>query len=284
LRKGLFAVVLVGAAFAGGAAVNDFGRGWIRSLIRGHVPRETIAIAVDEDDDSPPKDGPPADRVAPPVEEIPAAAPPALIPDPPPPPPRRGDPPAPAPLETPTPEPIVPKATPAPDLPGILGPKALRVEAPRDEGPPPLPSPRDVPAPPPPTGTGPPVVAAAKDPDWADAPGSAPAAAVLPRPAGGPAPLDPGLAAATDPGPPAPDGDGRPAGDWAALRRRMRELGVGRYWVEGQPDGPVRFHCIIPLAGTHAVGQHFEAEGEDDLQAAEAALRRVALWRATETP
>ncbi|HEX8199653.1 MAG TPA: hypothetical protein VF590_04145, partial [Isosphaeraceae bacterium] len=102
---------------------------------------------------------------------------------------------------------------------------------------------------------------------------------------GGPAPLDPVLAPATTASsPPVSEGDGgRPAGDWAALRRRMRELGVGRYWSEGRPDGPARFHCLIPLAGA-AVGQHIEAEGDDDLQAAEAALRRVALWRATETP
>ena len=71
---------------------------------------------------------------------------------------------------------------------------------------------------------------------------------------------------------------------WAAVRGRMRELGVARYWVEGEPGGPARFRCVIPLAGRHAVGQQFEADGDDDLQAAEAALRRVALWRATEAP
>ena len=71
---------------------------------------------------------------------------------------------------------------------------------------------------------------------------------------------------------------------WAELRRQMRELGVTRYWLEGDPDGPVQFRCVIPLAGQRAVGQQFEAEGADALQAADAALRRVALWRATEAP
>jgi hypothetical protein len=71
--------------------------------------------------------------------------------------------------------------------------------------------------------------------------------------------------------------------DWSDLRRTMRALGVSRYGLEGEPGGRVRFHCVIPLAGRRAVGQHFEAEGDDDLQAAQATLRRVALWRAAET-
>ena len=69
---------------------------------------------------------------------------------------------------------------------------------------------------------------------------------------------------------------------WGDLRRRMKEMGVSRYWVEGEPGGQARFRCVIPVAGARAVAQHFEAEGDDDLQAADAALRRVALWRATE--
>jgi hypothetical protein len=70
--------------------------------------------------------------------------------------------------------------------------------------------------------------------------------------------------------------------DWAGVRRALRALGVSRYGVEGEPAGRVRFHCVLPLAGRRAVGQHFEAEGDDDLQAARAALRRVTLWRASE--
>jgi hypothetical protein len=73
------------------------------------------------------------------------------------------------------------------------------------------------------------------------------------------------------------------SGDWAEIRRRMRDLGVSRYGVEGEPGGRVRFYCLIPLAGRRAVAQQFEAEGDDEIQAARTALRRVALWRATET-
>jgi hypothetical protein len=292
------AVLLVGASFAAGAAVNGLGHGWIRSLIRGNPSREAVAVSVAGDEDPRRRDDPPAKGVDPEAETVPAAAPPALVPDPLPPraPPRRADPPPPAsvPLEVPIAGPISgaeaksepepePESEPGPGAPGILEPKALGVEAPRDEGTPSLAEPRDVPAPPPPSE--PRAEAPAKDRAWADAPGSAPAAAALPRPAGGGGPprLDPILApAAAAPSPPEPEA--RPAGDWAALRRRMHELGVGRYWIEGEPAGVVRFRCVVPLAGARAVGQLFEAEGEDDLQAAEAALRRVALWRATETP
>ena len=72
--------------------------------------------------------------------------------------------------------------------------------------------------------------------------------------------------------------------DWSDLRRRMRELGVSRYEVAGEPGGRSRFRCLIPLAGRRAVGQQFEGEGDDDFSAAEAALHRVALWKATEMP
>lgn len=76
----------------------------------------------------------------------------------------------------------------------------------------------------------------------------------------------------------------QPPSDWAEIRRRMAALGVSRYGIEGEPNGKVRFHCVIPLAGRRAVAQQFEAEGNDEFQAAEVALRRVALWRATENP
>jgi hypothetical protein len=106
---------------------------------------------------------------------------------------------------------------------------------------------------------------------WPDAPGSAPAAAVPPRPYE----RDQTVAPAAVP-------SLSPAGDWSTLRRRMHELGVARYGFEGEPNGRVRFHCVIPLAGRRAVGQQFEADGDDEFQAAQTALRRVALWQATE--
>jgi hypothetical protein len=72
--------------------------------------------------------------------------------------------------------------------------------------------------------------------------------------------------------------------DWAAMRQKMRALGVARYGIEGEPGGRVRFHCVIPLAGRRAVAQQFEADGADEIEAVQTALRRVALWRATEHP
>lgn len=74
-----------------------------------------------------------------------------------------------------------------------------------------------------------------------------------------------------------------PASDWASLRRKMQVLGVTRYTIEGELAGHVTFSCLIPLAGRQAVTQRFEAEGEDELHAARAAIRRVALWRAAQS-
>ena len=69
--------------------------------------------------------------------------------------------------------------------------------------------------------------------------------------------------------------------DWAALRRKMQSLGVTRYTIEGEPGGRVVFWCLIPLAGRQAVSQRFEGEGDEEFHAAQAAIRRITLWRAT---
>jgi hypothetical protein len=98
-------------------------------------------------------------------------------------------------------------------------------------------------------------------------------APAVPMPAPGPSPSPP-------PASPAPNRPGDD--DWATLARKMQALGVTRFTVEGQPGGRANFSCLIPLAGRQAVTQRFEAEGEDALQAARAALRRVALWRAAQ--
>ena len=92
MRKGLLAVLLVGASFAGGAAVNGLGHGWIMTLIQGHAPREVVSVSVDRGEDAARQDEPPADGPAPPAEEVPAAAPPTLLPDLLPPGPRCGGP------------------------------------------------------------------------------------------------------------------------------------------------------------------------------------------------
>lgn len=68
---------------------------------------------------------------------------------------------------------------------------------------------------------------------------------------------------------------------WSEVRQTLKSLGVTRYGTEGNTAGRVRFYCLIPLAGRKAVGQHFEAEGDDELEAAQATIRRIGLWRAT---
>jgi hypothetical protein len=70
--------------------------------------------------------------------------------------------------------------------------------------------------------------------------------------------------------------------NWAVVERKMQSLGVSRYTIEGEPGDRVVFSCLIPVAGRQAIAQRFEAEGDDMVQAAQAALRRIALWRATQ--
>ena len=70
---------------------------------------------------------------------------------------------------------------------------------------------------------------------------------------------------------------------WVDLRHKLQSLGVTRYTIEGEPGGRVVFSCLIPLAGRQAVSQRFEAEGDDEFQAAQVAIRRISLWRATRT-
>jgi hypothetical protein len=94
------------------------------------------------------------------------------------------------------------------------------------------------------------------------------------------------LASAEPPSTPLPasaDRSTTPA-DWTEIRKRMRALGIARYSMEAEIDGRVRFSCIIPVEGLRAVGHQFEAEGDDEYQAVEAAIRRITLWQATELP
>ncbi len=71
-------------------------------------------------------------------------------------------------------------------------------------------------------------------------------------------------------------------GDWASLRKKLASQGVARYRVEVDLDGKTHFSCMIPLVGRRAVSQHFEAEGDDEFQAAESVLKRIVLWKASE--
>ena len=78
-----------------------------------------------------------------------------------------------------------------------------------------------------------------------------------------------------------------PAGaddEWALLESKMQSLGVSRFTVEGKPGGHVVFACLIPLAGRQAITQRFKAEGEDMIQTAHAAVRCIVLWRGTQVP
>jgi hypothetical protein len=308
--KVLFSIVLVAAAFAGGAAINGPGLRWAQAKV-GRLAASAEDAAVPKKDQDPPAAGASASN-----GESPSMPVPTLVIEPPQPDPANTKPgsdpsqtqakPNPAATKTETSGAAsvqpAPASVPAPNAPAPLDPKDLFLKVggepaspkPPDEAPKPASEDRSaLPRLEPP-------VAKDKDedqatgepaPPWSDLPGSAPSAAVPPRSyarAAVAAPKaeapDPAVVRAPrdlEPTPPS-EPEPRPAGDWAELRRQMRALGVARYGIEGEPGGRVRFHCLIPLVGRRAVGQQFEAEGNDEIQAAQAALRRVALWRATE--
>jgi hypothetical protein len=69
--------------------------------------------------------------------------------------------------------------------------------------------------------------------------------------------------------------------EWLIIRHRMCALGVSRYTIDGAPDGRVIFRCLVPLAGRQAIAQQFEAEGDNELEAAQGVTRRITLWQAT---
>ena len=69
---------------------------------------------------------------------------------------------------------------------------------------------------------------------------------------------------------------------WLILERKLQTLGVSRFTIMGEPRGRVVFSCLIPIAGRQAVAQQFEAEADDLVEAAQAAVRRIVLWRATQ--
>jgi hypothetical protein len=302
LRKALFAIVLVAASFAGGATVNGPGLRWVRDMILSQPGAEiTTTTLGDPAADAPSEANASSGAGVAPTAEIPARPIPPLVlptepsasaPAPPPPAARASEGSSPSPQvairsdsEPPwAPAPAPPRPS-TPETPekalGVKPAEANLAIAPVpaspsvSEPPAPLPMTRDrnpEPAPPRPIATAAPV-----DRDIN--------LAVL---SSGSRATPPHRETRTEPTPtPAPAAGGAPApglDDWGAIRRKMHALGVTRYGIEGEPEGRVRFHCVIPLAGRHAVSQQFEGEGNDEIEAAQTALRRVALWRATEPP
>jgi hypothetical protein len=252
IRHSVFALVLVGAAFAGGAAINGPGLTWLQRTILGGP-----TIIVDGPSEAPsmaskkPNKPFPTARASPLVVDLPRAPQPKMK----------------------SPEPAAPEAEPLlpPESPSAPASALIRpVEPPAPEfGPAPTSAPAPVLVRQAPAATRP----------------KAPANLNLnPTPKTDPVAR---LASAEPPStPPAPPASADPptAPDWAEIRKRMQALGIARYSMEAEIDGRVRFSCIIPVDGLRAIGHQFEAEGDDEYQAAEAAIRRITLWQATELP
>jgi hypothetical protein len=286
LRKALFALMLLAASFAGGAVINGPGAKWAKPLLQQYLGRlsggddstATEDLAKVEEGPSagagsipstpiPPLGGDPDASSDKEKDKSSASGEPARL--------KTGavpEPKAPEPLEPLEPKAIGTDASPATDK------STLPASATTLDPLPPLSAPEPLP-------TSPDKGEPAKAQPYGDAPGSPPATAVPPRPFQGALSKDRDPAVARAGGTAAAEAaSSSGSGDWAAIQQKMKALGVTRYGIDGELGGRVRFHCVIPLAGRRAVGQQFEAEGDDAIEAARAALRRVALWRATEEP
>ncbi len=276
MRKALFAIVLIAASFAGGAVINGPGLRWAQTFL---LSRLNMDGEGDVDASATPGE---------PAEEIPSRPIPPLVITPSPSEANTSN--APAPSSAPAPddshEAVARASRPAPAE--SSSPSHLPGLAPVPEGPSSTPA-REQPQPRPVAvaDATPPAIQIEAD-RKVESPGdpdkshdSAIRRVSLTNNPGDDAPAEvPPLS--LSPPEPSPAAGPSGSGDWAEVRETMRTLGVSRYGTEGEPGGRVRFHCVIPLAGRRAVSQHFEAEGDDDLQAARAALKRVALWKATE--
>ena len=256
LRQAIFVLMLVGAAFAGGAAINGPGLAWLqRNLIGG----PTIIVDGSTPVGDPGRAG----------KRFPTASTPSL------PFPATADSPSAPVADT---RPSLPEPTSPPDssaagllgLPGPAGPDPVALAAaalaptaqdPASVAPGDLPAldlPLESPAAPGPAPKSDPTTRLASTGGLEPAPATSPSTSSAAL-----APLAPGR-------------------DWAEIRQRLKGLGVTRYTVDADLESRVRFSCVIPVEGLRAVGHHFEAEGDDIFQAVDATIRRITLWRATE--
>lgn len=242
-RRMIFALMLIGAAFAGGALINGPGLGWLQRNFAGGP-----TIIVDPGDSA---------RARPPAEPTPRKFPTAkarsLIAD-----------------LSPDDSRSSPRSKTSGTTDLALAETPLLPESPATPAaalapmPPTNPSEQDPPIPPLPS-----------DDSKPTAPEPSPLPRLTPSPKSDPI----ARLASIERSESSPSG-AQPS-TWADLRRRMKALGVSRYAIEAETEGRARFRCVIPVDGLKAIGHHFEAEGDDELQAAEAALKRITLWKAT---
>lgn len=273
MRQFLLVIVLVGAAFGGGALVSGPGFRWAQEHLLDYMGLKDGG-EIDSLELTPPPDAQ-AKKAGAADDEPPRAPEPKVAP-------------APAPAaasDLAAAPPVAPEANP-PTLPEPKVTEPFKeTQAARPESPSPSPSP--APAAEPAKGGGPALLGA-----LSSILSPAPAASPTPPPTGTaqpkaepPALLDPGVSPSSIPAhepSPAPAAPATAGGDWAEVRRKLAAAGVSRYEIVGDPAGPVVFSCLIPLAGKQAVTQRFEAEGDDELQAALSALKRINLWRASQ--
>ncbi len=243
-RRAVFALLLIGAAFAGGAAINGPGLVWVQRNFLGGPSIIVDPAGPNHAGGSAPRQFPTAKASPLEVDLTPSAS--------------KARPKAAEPGAT---ELALADAPPMPE--SSTSPASALAPLPKPDGAPPE---DDPPVPPLPSEI---------------APASPPEPATLPR-LDPPPKADPvARLASVEPPATAPSPATAPGSTWPELRKRMKDLGVVRYTIEGETEGRVKFRCVIPVEGLKAVSHHFEAEGDDATQAAEAALKRIALWKAT---
>ncbi|MDX2038213.1 MAG: hypothetical protein SFX72_16310 [Isosphaeraceae bacterium] len=273
MRKVLFALLMIAAAFAGGAVVNGPGAGWLqavgRLIVRGKefvrvVDPSPVASPNPSSGSAPPSSSPAHELAAAPARAVPAAPLPPLVLN------RPSE--ATPPNDSGNPKEFKPDPGPGPVGPIVAAPGPGAPPAPLPTGAIEIPAP--MPAPP----------SAAVPPEQSPARSIADAAATPPPLGVAEPPKDPALARTESPATPPASASVPPRSpnSWTEMRAKLREAGVARYEIETDLAGRVRFRCLIPLAGRRAVAQMIEAEGDDEFLAADSALKRIRLWRLAE--
>lgn len=242
MRNALFAILLVAASFAGGAFINSPAMSWVKTALTPPSPSSTSGEKS-------------ADTPSVTVDPVPSAPLPLLASQQPTQELPRSRPEASARRDPAVDRAMNPAVSTSSDR---LNPSFPEIPAPISELPPiPQAEPQAILIPKPAANS------------WEDAPGSAPATAAI---GGQPSKRGTPVVNIANPR----------SGDWVTLRKQLAAHGVARYRIEVDLEGKARFSCVIPFPSSKSVGQHFEAESDDEFLAAETVLKRIMLWKASE--
>ena len=69
--------------------------------------------------------------------------------------------------------------------------------------------------------------------------------------------------------------------DWGTLRQKLQVLGVKQYVIKGSPAGEATIIVSVPLAGQQAKLENLEVVGVNEFEAVRKAIRRITLLQAS---